>query len=213
MRFPDWGIGIKKTLHASEQERADVKLRREQWRVDQETFDINRLVFLDETGAKTNMTRLYGRALHGERVVDNAPCGHWCTTTIIGAIRLDGSTACMSVNGATDKIIFREYVRHVLIPTLRPGDIVILDNLSAHKDDETQTLIEQVGAELCFLPPYSPDLNPIEKMWSKIKTYLRAAEARSEQALQEMIGQALNTVTAQDAQGWFSSCGYSACQP
>ena len=159
------------------------------------------------------MTRLYGRALHGERVVDHAPHGHWCTTTIIGAMRLDGSTACMSVDGATDKIIFREYVRHILIPTLRPGDIVILDNLSAHKNDEAQTLIEQAGAELLFLPPYSPDLNPIEKMWSKIKTYLRAAEARTEQTLQEVIGAALKTVTANDAQGWFSSCGYSACQP
>lgn len=212
MRSTDWGIGIKKTLHASEQERADVKQRREQWRVAQRALDITRLVFLDETGAKTNMTRLYGRALHGERVIDHAPHGHWCTTTIIGAMRLDGSTACMSVEGATDKIIFREYVRHILIPTLRPGDIVILDNLSAHKDEQTQTLIEQAGAEVRFLPPYSPDLNPIEKMWGKIKTYLRAAEARSEQALQEKIGAALKTVTANDVRGWFSACGYGACQ-
>jgi len=173
---------------------------------------MNRLVFLDETGAKTNMTRLYGRALHGERVIDHAPHGHWCTTTIIGAMRLDGSIACMSVDGATDKIIFREYVRHILIPTLRPGDIIILDNLSAHKDHETQQLVEQAGAKLHFLPPYSPDLNPIEKMWSKIKIHLRAAEARSEHALQETIGAALKTVTAQDAQGWFTSCGYSASQ-
>jgi transposase len=213
MRSTDWGIGIKKTLHASEQERADVKQHREQWRVAQEAFDVNRLVFLDETGAKTNMTRLYGRALQGERVVDHAPHGHWCTTTIIGAMRLDGSTACMSVDGATDKIIFREYVRHILIPTLRPGDVVILDNLSAHKDEETKILIEQAGAELRFLPPYSPDLNPIEKMWSKIKTYLRAAEARSEQALQEIIEAALKTITPHDARGWFSSCRYGASQP
>jgi len=176
-------------------------------------MDVSRLVFLDETGAKTNMTRLYGRALHGERVIDHAPHGHWCTTTIIGAMRLDGTIACMSVDGATDKIIFREYMRHILIPTLRPGDIIILDNLSAHKDDETKQLIEQAGATLHFLPPYSPDLNPIEKMWSKIKTYLRNTGARTEQTLQEAISLALATVTAQDAQGWFSSCGYTASQP
>jgi len=213
MRSIAWATAIKKTLHASEQERPDVKERREHWRESQEAMDVSRLVFLDETGAKTNMTRLYGRALHGERVIDHAPHGHWCTTTIIGAMRLDGTIACMSVDGATDKIIFREYMRHILIPTLRPGDIIILDNLSAHKDDETKQLIEQAGATLHFLPPYSPDLNPIEKMWSKIKTYLRNTGARTEQTLQEAISLALATVTAQDAQGWFSSCGYTASQP
>jgi len=169
-------------------------------------------VFLDESGAKTNMTRLRGRALGGERLADAAPHGHWCTTTIIGAMRLDGSTACMAVDGATDKDIFREYVRCVLLPTLRVGDIVILDNLSAHKDQQTRDLIEQAGAELRFLPPYSPDLNPIEKMWSKVKTYLRATKARTEEELYQAIRKALETVTTKDAQGWFRSCGYAASQ-
>ena len=158
------------------------------------------------------MTRLRGRTLGGQRLFDSAPHGHWCTTTIIGAMRLDGSTACMAVNGATDAEIFREYVRRFLGPTLRVGDIVVLDNLSAHRDQQTQELIEQAGAELRFLPPYSPDLNPIEKMWSKVKTFLRAAKARTEEDLHEAIGRALETVTAKDAEGWFRSCGYTASQ-
>lgn len=186
---------------------------REQWRAQQGALDLRRLVFLDESGAKTNMTRLRGRALLGQRLVDTAPHGHWCTTTMIGAVRLDGRTACMAVDGATDKDVFREYVRRVLVPTLRVGDIVVLDNLSAHKDLQTRNLIEQAGAELRFLPPYSPDLNPIEKMWSKIKTFLRAAKARTEEELYQAIGLALEAVTPQDVEGWFRSCGYDATQP
>ena len=119
----------------------------------------------------------------------------------------------MVVDGATDKDVFREYVRCVLVPTLRQGDIVILDNLSAHKDQQTKALIEQVGAELRFLPPYSPDFNPIEKTWSKVKTYLRDAKARTQEELFEMIGKALKTITPKDAAGWFRSCGYTAGQP
>lgn len=180
--------------------------------MEQGTLDLQRLVFLDESGAKTNMTRLHGRAKGGLRLIDKTPYGHWCTTTIIGAIRLDGSTACMSVDGATDKDVFREYVRCVLVPTLRQGDIVILDNLSAHKDQQTQILIEDAGAELRFLPPYSPDLNPIEKMWSKVKTFLRAAKSRTQDELNEMIGRAMETITPKDAEGWFRSCGYTASQ-
>ena len=189
-----------------------MKQRREEWTAQQGALDFTRLVFLDESGAKTNMTRLRGRALEGRRLFDTAPHGHWCTTTMIAAVRLDGSTACMAIDGATDKDVFREYVRNVLVPTLRKGDIVVLDNLSAHKDQETQELIEQAGAELRFLPPYSPDLNPIEKMWSKIKTFLRATKARTEEELYQAIRLALQTVTPQDAEGWFRSCGYAASQ-
>lgn len=118
----------------------------------------------------------------------------------------------MAVDGATDKEVFREYVRCVLAPTLRPGDIVIVDNLAAHKDNETQALIQAAQAELRFLPPYSPDLNPIEKMWSKVKAFLRGAKARTQEELYETIGAALGTVTPQDAEGWFESCGYTASQ-
>jgi len=127
---------------------------------------------------------------------------------MISSVRLDGSTACMAIDGATDADVFREYVRHVLVPTLRPGDIVVLDNLSAHQDKEALELIAAAGAEVWFLPPYSPDFNPIEKMWSKIKEFLRAAKARTQEALFNAIAIALGTITANDAIGWFQSCGY-----
>ena len=187
-----------------------MKQRREQWLIEQVGWDPSRLVFIDESGAKTNMTRLRGRARKGSRVLDCAPHGHWCTTTLLGALRLDGTYACMSVEGATDREVFHAYVRYVLVPSLRPGDIVVLDNLAAHGDPRARQLIEAAGAELLFLPPYSPDFNPIEKMWSKIKAALRAAKARTSEALQLAIGQALASVTASDAIGWFNSCGYTA---
>jgi transposase len=158
------------------------------------------------------MTRLRGRALQGARVLDCAPHGHWGTTTLLGALRLDGTSACMSIEGATDRDVFYAYVRNVLVPSLRPGDIVVLDNLAAHGDARAQQLIKTTGASVVFLPPYSPDFNPIEKMWSKIKTALRAAKARTSQALQMAIREALAAVTAQDAMGWFKSCGYTASQ-
>lgn len=175
-------------------------------------MDIDRLVFVDESGAKTNMTRLRGRALGGARLVDAAPHGHWCTTTMISSIRLDGACACMVVDSATDRDVFREYVRQVLVPTLRPGDVVILDNLSAHDFEQTRLLVESVQAHLLPLPPYSPDLNPIEKMWSKVKAFLRDVKARTQGELYDAIAAALDTVTPQDAAGWFSSCGYTASQ-
>jgi transposase len=175
-------------------------------------LDSTKLVFVDESGAKTNMTRLYGRAVGGARLLDSAPHGHWCTTTMIGSMRLDGTTACLAVDGPTDRDVFREYIRLVLVPSLRPGDIVVLDNLSAHGDKETQQLVEAAQARIQFLPPYSPDLNPIEKMWSKIKAFLRGAKARTQEELYDAIGMALKGVTSQDMGGWFSSCGYTASQ-
>ena len=128
---------------------------------------------------------------------------------MLSSIRLDGSTACMTIAGATDTEVFQTYVREVLCPTLRPGDLVIMDNLSPHKNAQTLQLITQAGAEARFLPAYSPDLNPIEKMWSKVKQFLRSAEARDWEKLQAAIAAALATVTAQDALNWFASCGYS----
>jgi len=171
-------------------------------------MNLERLVFIDESGAKTNMTRLYGRAKEGERAVDDAPSGHWCTTTMISSVRLDGSTACMVVDGATTKDIFKAYVEQILLPTLKAGDIVVLDNLSAHKNKEIRDFIESVGAEIWFLPPYSPDLNPIEKMWSKIKSILRRLKARTEEALINAVAKALDAITANDVKGGFEACGY-----
>jgi len=157
------------------------------------------------------MSRLCGRALKGERVHADKPHGHWHTTTMMSSIRLDGSTACMALEGTTDTESFRAYVGEVLVPTLRPGDMVILDNLSPHKSDPTLALIRNAGAQVLFLPAYSPDLNPIEKMWSKVKSLLRGAEARTPTELIAAIGQALARVTPKDALGWFTSCGYSFC--
>lgn len=155
------------------------------------------------------MTRLRGRAVRGERVFDHAPAGHWCTTTMISSIRMDGSTACMTIQGPTTNEIFRIYVERVLVPTLRPGDVVVLDNLSSHKDPDTLALIRFAGAEVRFLPPYSPDFNPIEKMWSKLKEWLRSAKARTEDTLGSSIAEGLRKITPSDARGWFGSCGYS----
>jgi transposase len=171
-------------------------------------MDLARLVFVDESGAKTNMTRRYGRAIAGQRAVDDTPSGHWCTTTMLSSVRLDGSTACMVVDGATTKDIFEAYVEQILLPTIQAGDIVVLDNLSAHKSQRARELIESAGAELWYLPAYSPDLNPIEKMWSKVKSILRTLKARTKETLIHAIATALEMVTANDAKGWFESCGY-----
>lgn len=127
---------------------------------------------------------------------------------MIGSLGADGSTALMVLEGASDAAVFRAYIKHVLAPTLHPGEIVVVDNLSSHKSPEIREMIEAAGAELWYLPPYSPDLNPIEKMWSKVKAFLRAYKARSTEELYQAVGRALKKVTAQDAQGWFVSCGY-----
>lgn len=128
---------------------------------------------------------------------------------MISSVRLDGSTACMTIEGATDTAVFHAYVREILGPSLRPGDIVIMDNLAPHKNEQTVALITTLGASVRFLPAYSPDLNPIEMMWSKVKTLLRAAEARTADDLQCAIANALQRVTPQDAAHWFAACGYS----
>lgn len=198
----------KKSLRAAEQDRPDVKAQRQAWREKSAGLDLYRLVFLDESGAKTNMTRLYGRSFDGERLVDAAPQGHWCTTTILSAMRVDGSTAPMVIEGPTDAEVFEAYVGQVLTRSLRPGDIVVMDNLAPHKRPSVIAAIEAAGAEVWFLPPYSPDFNPIEKMWSKIKAFLRKAKARTWEALLAAIKAALEEVSDSDARNWFQSCGY-----
>lgn len=158
------------------------------------------------------MTRGYGRIRGGRRLVDAAPHGHWATTSLLSSIRLDGSTAAMSLEGATDRDAFETYVDRVLVETLRRGDIVVMDNLQPHRSVRAAERIAQQGAELWFLPPYSPDLNPIELMWSKVKANLRSAKARTRAALEKAVAVALRSITAQDAESWFGHCGYGRAQ-
>ena len=155
------------------------------------------------------MTRLYGRSTKGQRLHASAPNARWSSTTMISSIRSDGSTACMTIQGATTIDVFKVYVRDFLIETLKQGDVVVMDNLSSHKNKEVVEMIENVGAKVEFLPAYSPDLNPIELMWSKVKTTLRKLEARDQEELLQAIGTALSLVTASDAINWFSHCGYN----
>jgi hypothetical protein len=167
------------------------------------------LVFLDESATTTKMIRLYGRALRGQRARDAAPHGHWGVRTLIGALFGDGRTGCMTVDAATDGEIFHRCVVRILVPQLRPGNIVVLDNRRAHKQQRVIDAIQAAGARVEFLPPYSPDLNPIEKMWSKVKAILRKLAARTSDALDEAIRVALESVTAADAAAWLASCGYT----
>jgi len=168
-----------------------------------------RLLFIDESSAKTNMTRLYGRGPRGARVYDRVPCGRWETTTIIAAVGRNGPQAPWVIEGPMDGAAFSVWAEHVLAPTLEPGDIVVMDNLSVHKNAASRAAIEAVGAEVWYLPPYSPDLNPIEKMWSKVKALLRKSKARDPEALCQAIGHAMAKVIQEDVVNWFASCGYS----
>jgi transposase len=155
------------------------------------------------------MTRLYGRAPAGQRVVGSVPQNYGPNVTLLGALGIQGLQAVMTVDGATDTEVFRAYVKHVLGPTLAPGDIVVMDNLRAHKAVGIQQALARRGARLLYLPPYSPDLAPIEPCWSKVKTALRQAKARTREALDTAITGALVTVTSSDAYGWFRHCGYA----
>ena len=175
-------------------------------------LDAQRLIFLDESGAYTNMIRLYGRAPKGERCVDQAPAGHWNTTTMLTAIRAEGliEPASLVLPGAMDGAVFRQYIQEHLAPQLRAGDIVVMDNLNAHHVSGVREAIEARSAQLWYLPPYSPDFNPIEKLWSKVKTLLRATAARSLEQLTEAVGAALRKVCLTECRHYFQSCGYAA---
>lgn len=187
-----------------------MKAAREAWPTLLAGVEPGRLVFIDESGAKTNMTRLYGRAPAGERVVGRVPHGHWKTTTMISAVRLDGPCACATLDGPVDADTFLAYVTLVLVPALRPGDVVVLDNLAAHKAAGVADAVNAAGATVLYLPPYSPDLNPIENMWSKVKGHLRSAAARTVDALGAAIDAALAAITPDDCRGFFHHCGYDA---
>ena len=171
-------------------------------------FDPAHLVFIDETWAKTNMTRQRGRSLIGTRLVSRVPQGHWKTTTFIAALRCSGLTAPLVVDGAINGAVFLAYVQQQLVPTLRPGDIVVLDNLSAHKIAGVRTAIEAVGARVAYLPPYSPDLNSIETVFSKFKSLLRSAAERTVETLWHTCGRLLDQFSESECRNHFRHCGY-----
>jgi transposase len=187
-----------------------VKEQRQAWHASLAGVPAEKLVFVDESGARTNMTRLYGWGAVGERVVAPVPHGHWKTCTMLAAVRLSGPLAAVTIDAAVDGDAFVAWTREVLVPCLSPGDVVVMDNLPAHKDAAVGEAIEAAGACVRYLPPYSPDYNPIENMWSKVKTYLRAAAARTFDALGEAIDQALASITLTDCRGFFHNSGYPA---
>lgn len=164
-------------------------------------------MFIDETGSNLAMARHYARALKGRRAVDRVPHQRGGPITVIGALTANGACAFMSVEGGTDKLVFQAYVDDVLVSELQPGDIVVLDNLGAHKCDGVRQSIEAAGCTLVFQSPYSPDLNPIEMAWSKIKAFLRGARARTRDALDLALAWAMELVSPDDALGWFQHCG------
>jgi transposase len=209
MRLTGWGCLIKKTLRASEQERPDVAARRRVWRAAQPFIDPDKLVFIDETGASTKMTRLYGRAPSGQRLLSSAPFGHWKTTTFVAALRRTGLTAPLVLDGPMTGPAFLAYVEQFLVPTLRRGDIVVLDNLPAHKITAVREAIEAVGAQLFLLPPYSPDMNPIEMAFAKLKALLRKRQARTLEALWRLIGTMLDEFLPDECANYFRAAGYA----
>jgi transposase len=200
--------GKKKTAHASEQAREDVAARREAWFEAQPDLDPEKLVFIDETGASTKMARLRGRSPRGQRCRAPIPHGHWKTTTLVVGLRLSGMTAPMVIDGAMNGEAFLAWTRQMLVSTLREGDVVVMDNLSAHKVAGVRETIEAVGARLEFLPPYSPEFNPIEQAFAQIKAFLRKEAARTVPALWAAIANALDAVTPDFAVNYFASAGY-----
>jgi transposase len=201
----------KKTEVAAERDRPEVQRKRREFRREAALIAPGRPVFVDETGVTTAMTPAYGRAPRGERVEAAAPAS-WESVTLIAAVGLDGVRASLAVPGASDAITFRTYVERVLVPALRPGDVVAFDDLAAHFAPGVAEAIERAGARVLPLPPYSPDFNPIEELSSKLKEFLRRAAARTVDGLYEALGEALKLVSAEDILGWFRQAGLCANQ-
>lgn len=184
--------------------------KRERWKRYQARLDPRRLVFIDETWAKTNMTRTHGRCAKGQRLVDKVPHGHWKTLTFLAALRCDAITAPFVLDGPINGDWFLAYVEQVLVPTLKPGDVVVMDNLGSHKGKAVRRAIRQAGAHLLFLPPYSPDLNPIEQVFAKLKTLLRKAAERTVEATWRRIGKLLDHFSADECVNYLVNSGYAA---
>ena len=195
----------KKVLRASERDEAE----RAAWWAETAQLDPRRLVFVDESGTNLSLTPRYGRAPRGQRVVGSVPRNHGPNVTLVAAMSPTGITAAMTMSGAADGEVWHLFVRQILLPSLRPGQIVLCDNLSVHKHLGVRQLIEAAGCQVRFLPPYSPDFSPIEHAFSKLKTRLRQTNARTRPALEATIADGLQTITSHDAQAWFRHCGYA----
>ena len=200
----------KKTAHASEQDRPDVLKRREDWSEDQLDLDPERLVFIDETWASTNMARRYGRCQRGERLRVGVPHGHRKTTTFVAGLTTRGMIAPWGLDGPINRDAFETYLAKVLVPELRPGDIVVMDNLSSHKGARPREMIEAAGASLLYLPPYSPDFNPIENAFAKQKAHLRKAAERTVDGLWSAVGGIVDLFAPAECKNYFAAAGYDA---
>ena len=196
----------KRSLGAAERN----ETKRQTWHRIVRHIDANRLVFIDESGANITLVPQYGRAPRGERCPGRVPRNYGENLTLLSSLTLDGISSAMILDGAVDARAFRLYIKRVLVPTLRPGQLVILDNLSVHKQEAVRHAIHAAGCRVLFLPPYSPDLTPIEQAFSKIKAYLRRVEARTRVALEAALAVAIDLVTSADAAGFFRHCGYEA---
>lgn len=198
----------KKVPVASERERPDVQAKRTKWKHKTCQIDANRMHFVDETNVSTRMQRAYGRASSGERVYGAVPENHYQTSTLIGSLALDGQTQAFVYSGGTDNAALTTYVETILGPSLTPGDIVVWDNLPTHQSKAIAEVVRHFGCEVWSLPPYSPEMNPIEKLWSKVKTYLRGIAARTQDALIDGLNAALESITLSDIHNWFTGAGY-----
>lgn len=200
---------LKKSLIASERERPDINSARQAWQAEQPSLDPERLVFIDETGCATNMARLRGRCPRGERLPGPVPHGHWTITTFTAGLRVHGLTAPMVLDGPMNAACFAAYLEQVLVPTLSPGDIVVMDNLSSHKGAAVRRIIEAAGASLRYLPAYSPDLNPIEQAFAKLKAHLRKHAERSVATLWQRIGALVPAFTSTECRNFLLNSGYA----
>jgi transposase len=198
----------KKTLRAAERSRPDIARKRARWRTHQARIDRKRLLFIDETWIKTNMAPLRGWGLRGKRIHADVPHGHWKTLTFLAALRHDGIKAPFVLDGPINGEAFLAYIEQVLVPVLHPGDIVILDNLGSHKGQHARRLVRAAGAHLIFLPPYSPDLNPIEQVFSKLKHLLRKAGNRTIETTWQCAGELLKQFSPVECSNYFNQAGY-----
>ena len=198
----------KKTFHASERDTPEVQQERQEFQEDRPKMSVKKLIFIDESGINTGMARTYGRAPIGTRVEGHKPRNTGSNISLVGALGLSGITAIMMLTGAVDRVAFETFLEDMVAPTLRPGDIVLMDNLNTHKGEKVEAIIHSTGAQLRYLPRYSPDFSPLENCWSKLKELLRKMAARTVETLEESVKNALDKITEKDVKGWFKHCGY-----